>query len=83
MGDIQEMHDFRGFLRISRRVLDISSRNLFDSKILSSCCDKHQNFDYECSSYPVNEAQSPDFGRFLTILGIFRDVQSHDLSFFL
>ena len=55
----------------------------FGSKILPSSCDKHQNFDYECSSYPVNEAQSPDFGRFLTILGIFRDVQSHDLSFFL
>ena len=43
----------------------------FGSKILSSSCDKHQNFDYGCFSYPGNEAQSPDFGHFLTILGIF------------
>ena len=41
------------------------------SKIIPSSCDKHQNFDYECSRYPGNEAQSPDFGHFLTILGIF------------
>ena len=34
----------------------------FGSKILSSCCDRHQNFDYGCSSYPGKEAQSPDFG---------------------
>ena len=46
----------------------------FGSKILPSSCDKHQNFDYECSSYPGKEAQSPDFGHFLTILGIFRAV---------
>ena len=36
--------------------------------------------------YPVNEAQSPDFGRFLTILGIFRAVffsaQAFDLQNF-
>ena len=43
----------------------------FVSKILPSSCDKHQNFDYGCSRYPGNEAQSPDFGHFLTILGIF------------
>ena len=43
----------------------------FDSKILQSSCDKHQNFDHGSSSYPGNEAQSPDFGHFLTILGIF------------
>ena len=46
----------------------------FGSKILPSSCDKHQNFDYGCSRYPGNEAQSPDFGHFLTILGIFRAV---------
>ena len=46
----------------------------FGSKIRPSSCDKHQNFDYGCSSYPGNEAQSPDFGHFLTILGIFRAV---------
>ena len=46
----------------------------FGSKILPSSCDKHQNFDYGSSSYPGNEAQSPDFGHFLTILGIFRAV---------
>ena len=43
----------------------------FGSKILLSSCDKHQKFDYGCSSYPGNEAQSPNFGNFLTILGIF------------
>ena len=44
----------------------------FGSKILPSSCDTNQNFDYGCSSYPGNEAQSPDFGHFLTIWGIFR-----------
>ena len=44
----------------------------FVSKILPSSCDKHQNFDFVCSCHPGNEAQSPDFGHFLTILGIFR-----------
>ena len=34
------------------------------SKILPSSCNKHQNFDYGCSRYPRNEAQSPDFGHF-------------------
>ena len=43
----------------------------FGNKILPSSCDKHQKFDYVCSIYPGYEAQSPDFGRFLTILGIF------------
>ena len=37
----------------------------FGSKILPSSCDKHQKFDYGCSSYPRKEAESPDFGRFL------------------
>ena len=32
----------------------------FGSKILSSSCDKNQKFDCGCSSYPENEAQSPD-----------------------
>ena len=44
------------------------------SKILSSTCDETQKFDYGCCSYPGNKAQSPDFGRFLMILGIFRAV---------
>ena len=43
----------------------------FGSKILPSSCDKHQNFDYGCSSYPGNEDPSPDFGRILKILGTF------------
>ena len=43
----------------------------FGSKILPSSCDKHQNFYYGCSTYPGNEAQSPNFDHFLTILGIF------------
>ena len=46
----------------------------FGSKILLCYCDKHQNFDYGCSRYSGNEAQSPDFGHFLTILDIFRAV---------
>ena len=47
----------------------------FGSKILPSSCDEHQNFDYGCSSYPGNETQSPDFGDFLTIFGIFQAVR--------
>ena len=43
----------------------------FGNKILPSSCDKNQKFDYGCSTYPGNEAQSPDFGHFLKILGIF------------
>ena len=46
----------------------------FGSKILPSSCGKHQNFDYGCSRYPGNEAQSSDFGHFLTIFGIFQAV---------
>ena len=42
----------------------------FGGKILPSSCNKHQNFDYGYSRYPGNEAQSPDFGYFLTILVI-------------
>ena len=40
----------------------------FGSKILLVSCDKHQKFGYRCSSYPGNEAQSPDFGHFLSSL---------------
>ena len=43
-----------------------SSWNIFDSKIVSICCDKNKK-DYGCSSYPRSEAQSPDFDHFLTI----------------
>ena len=43
----------------------------FGSMILPSSYDEHQNFDYGYSSYPMNEAQSPDFGNFLSIFGIF------------
>ena len=53
--------------------------NFFGSKILPSSCDKHQNLDYGCSSYPGNEAQSPVFGHFLTIFGIF-DLEAFDLG---
>ena len=42
-------------------VFDISSRNLFGSKILPSSCDKHPKFDYGCSSYSENSI--PNFGR--------------------
>ena len=44
----------------------------FDSKILSRSCDRHQKFDYKCSSYPGNESQSPDFCHFLTIFNAFQ-----------
>ena len=44
---------------------------VFDSKILPRSCDNLQNFDYGCSRYPGNDAESPDFGHFLTILDIF------------
>ena len=53
-------------------VLYFAERHLFDSKVLPISCDRHYKFDYGCSSYPENEAQIPDFGRFFTILGIFR-----------
>ena len=46
----------------------------FGSKILSICCDNHQNFDSGWSSYPGNEAQSLDFAVFWWFLGIFRAV---------
>ena len=36
----------------------------FDSKIIPSSCDKRQKFDYGCSSYPGNEAQSAIFAVF-------------------
>ena len=49
-------------------------KSFIDSKILLISCDKHQNFDYGCSSCSGNEAQSSDCGYFLTILGIFRAV---------
>ena len=47
---------------------------LFGSKILPNSCDKHQTFDYGCTRYSGNEAQSSDFGHFLAIWGIFRAV---------
>ena len=37
---------------------------LFLCEILSSSCGKYQKFDYECSSNPGNEPQSPNFCRF-------------------
>ena len=44
----------------------------FGCKILLSSCDKHQKFDYGCSSYPGNEAQSSDFGHFWRFLAFFK-----------
>ena len=43
----------------------------FGSKILPCSCDKHQHFNLGALG---REAQSPDFGHFLTIWGIFRAV---------
>ena len=48
---------------------------VFGSKILSSCCDKYQNFDYECSSYPRN-----DFGRSWTFFELFVLAQDFSLG---
>ena len=70
-GHIREIHDLWS---ISQRVFDIFREIFFRSKILPISCDKHQKFDYGCSCYPENEAQSVDFGHFYTILGIFRAV---------
>ena len=68
---MQEIHDFRGFFRISQRVFDLHEI-FFGSQILLSSYNRHQNFDYWCSSYLADESQSPDFCRFLTTLGIIR-----------
>ena len=43
-----------------------------ESFLAASSCDKREKFDYGCSTYPGNETQSPDFGCFSKILGIFR-----------
>ena len=42
----------------------------FGSKILPISCDTNQNFDYGCSRYSGNEAQSPDFLRYLAFLAV-------------
>ena len=54
----------------------------FGYKILQSSFDKHQSlkFDIRCFSYPGNEVQSPDFGRFLTILEISFNVYTFEWS---
>ena len=62
---------FEFFLEYLVQFLIFLSEIFFGSKILSSCCDKHQKEIYGCSSYPGNEAQSPDFSCFLKIWGIF------------
>ena len=61
-GVIQEIFEvlgayLSGFLIFLREIL-------FGSKILPSTCDKHQKFDYGCSIYPGNEAQSHDLAVF-------------------
>ena len=42
--------------------------------------DKHQMFDYRFSSYPENEAQSPDFGRYWAFFRLFVLVQALSLG---
>ena len=57
--------NFEVFLRISQRVFMISLHEIFlGSKLWSITFDKNQRLDYGCSSYPGNEAQSPDFLHF-------------------
>ena len=58
---------FKVFVYLSKFLIFIHEI-FFGSKTLPSSCDKHQSFDYWCSSYPGNEAQNPDFGHFLTCL---------------
>ena len=58
-------------LRFSR-FLEHISWNFHGSKILSFSCDKHQNYAYKCFRWPENEAQSPDFGHFVTNFGMFQ-----------
>ena len=41
-------------------------------KILWRSCHWHQNFEYKYSGCPGNEAQSPNFSRFLAILTFFK-----------
>ena len=43
---------------------------LFGSKILTCSCDRHQKFDYNCSSYP----ESLEFGHFCIIFGVFQAI---------
>ena len=54
----------RFFENLSASFWHLLMNCFFCSKTLSSCCDKHQNFDYGCSSSSENESQSPNFGRF-------------------
>ena len=60
------------FSKIFQVVFIFFQKILFGSKILPSTCDKDQNIDYGCSSYPGDKAESPEFDRFATILCIFR-----------
>ena len=66
---------FEVFRACLREFLLLFHELFFDSKILSSSCSRHQKFDYECSSYTGNEAQSPNFYHFQTIFGIFGAVR--------
>ena len=68
---MQEIHDFRVFGAYLSEFYVFPCEIFFGSKILPSSCNKHQKFDYMCSSYPGNEAPKSRFWPFLTILGIF------------
>ena len=55
----------------------------FGSKILSICCNKHQHFDYGCSSYPGMRLKVPIltvFLRFWTIFELFVLAQPFSLG---
>ena len=68
------MSDFRDFREYLIEFLIFFHEIVFGRKILSITCDKQYTFDFWCCSYPGNEAQSPNFGRILTICGIFRAI---------
>ena len=47
-GDIHEIYDSWGFLRISQQIFINFLLNLLGSKILPISCSRHQKFDHEC-----------------------------------
>ena len=78
--DIQEIHNLRGFLKILRKFFIFHHEIFVGSKILPIFCDIQQKFDYGYPSYPGNETQSPDFGRFWIPFGIFRPASCEAFS---
>ena len=60
---IQEIHNFWVYGAYLNEFLIFLREIFFGGKILPISCDKHQKFDYGCSSHPGNEAQKSRFNR--------------------